>query len=404
MKYDYIIIGAGIVGLATALALTRKQPSAGICIIEKEPGEARHQSGRNSGVIHSGIYYKPGSFKALFARSGSKSMVRFCKEQHIPHEICGKVIVATSQDELPRLEMLYRRGIENGVQVKKLTPGQVAEREPHVSCLGGILVPEAGIVDYAVVAARYLEMVREHGAGILFNSEVTGITESASSIVVETRGGPVQGSVLVNCGGLQSDRIARMAGLVPEGRIIPFRGEYYDVVPERKHLVKHLIYPVPNPDFPFLGVHFTRMIDGQVHAGPNAVLSLKREGYRRSQVSLRDLCDTLSFLSFWQLAFKHGREGAGEVMRSLIKKRFMDSLQKMIPDIQPDDVHLSQQAGIRAQMLGNDGRLVDDFLILRSRKSIHVCNAPSPAATASLEIGNQVADWAIAHFNGNPKT
>jgi (S)-2-hydroxyglutarate dehydrogenase len=402
LKYDYIIIGAGIVGLATALSLSRKQPAAGICIIEKESGEARHQSGRNSGVIHSGIYYKPGSFKARFARSGSKSMVRFCIEQNIPHEICGKVIVATSVDELPRLENLYQRGLENGVQVAKLTPEEVAEREPHVTCLGGILVPEAGIVDYATVAARYLEMLREHGADVLFNSEVTGITESAASIAVETSSGTAHGSVLVNCGGLHSDRIARMAGLEPGGRIIPFRGEYFDVVPERKHLVKHLIYPVPNPDFPFLGVHFTRVIDGQVHAGPNAVLSLKREGYRKSQVSLSDLYDTLSFPSFWKLAFKYGREGGDEMLRSLIKKRFMDSLQKMIPEIESDDVHPSHRPGIRAQMLGNDGKLVDDFLVLRSRKSIHVCNAPSPAATASLEIGNQVADWAISHQNGQP--
>ncbi|MFU8858783.1 MAG: L-2-hydroxyglutarate oxidase [Cyclonatronaceae bacterium] len=400
MKYDYIIIGAGIVGLATALSLSRKQPAASICIVDKEPGEARHQSGRNSGVIHSGIYYKPGSFKARFARSGSKSMVRFCTEQDIPHEICGKVIVATSPDELPRLDDLYRRGLENGVQVSKLTPEEVAGREPHVTCLGGILVPEAGIVDYATVAARYLEILREHGAAILFNSEVHAVTESAATVDIETTSGTVQGHIVINCGGLQSDRIARLAGLVPEGRIIPFRGEYYDVVPERRHLVKHLIYPVPNPDFPFLGVHFTRMIDGQVHAGPNAVLSLKREGYRRSQVSLRDLYDTLSFPSFWQLAFKYGREGGEEVLRSLIKKRFMDSMQKMIPEIEPDDVHLSPRAGIRAQMLGNDGKLVDDFLILRSRRSIHVCNAPSPAATASLEIGNRVADWAVAHSAG----
>ena len=395
MKYDYIIIGAGIAGLATALSLSAKHPAGRICVIEKEPGEARHQSGRNSGVIHSGIYYKPGSYKARFARSGSQSMVRFCREQGIPHEICGKVIVATSPEELPRLENIYQRGLENGVKVSRLTAGQVREREPHVHCLAGVLVPEAGIVDYARVTARYRELLIDHGADVVFNTCVTGITETSATVAVETTGGLFEGGILINCGGLQSDRIARMAGLVPEGRIVPFRGEYYDVVPEKSYLVKHLVYPVPNPDFPFLGVHFTRTIDGHVHAGPNAVLSLNREGYRKGDISFRDLFDTLSFPSFWQLAIKYGREGADEVLRSLIKKRFIHTLQQMIPEIGPDDVHVSPRAGIRAQMLANDGRLVDDFLVLRGKRSLHVCNAPSPAATASLEIGSQVAGWAM---------
>jgi len=388
---DCAIIGGGIVGLATAVALSRKNPGARIIVLEKEQGLACHQTGRNSGVIHSGIYYKPGSFKARFAREGSRTMVEFCREHGLKHEVCGKVIVATQESELPLLEKLFQRGLENNLAVTKLGPEQVREIEPHVRCLAGIKVPSTGIVDYRLVCAKFAELVRQQGGEVITGARVTGNREANGVHRIETTKGGFEVRFLVNCAGLHSDRVARLAGLRPSARIVPFRGEYYELVPEKRHLVNTLIYPVPNPDFPFLGVHFTKMINGSVHAGPNAVLAFKREGYHKTSFNLRDFLETMTYGGFWKLARKNLNEGLMEMRRSFSKGAFVRSLQRLVPEVEPGDV-VPTHAGVRAQALMPDGSLVDDFLILRGRNSCHVCNAPSPAATASLEIGKAVAE------------
>jgi L-2-hydroxyglutarate oxidase len=389
--FDCAIIGGGIVGLATAVALVRKDPKVRVVVFEKEPDFARHQTGRNSGVIHSGIYYKPGSFKARFARAGSHSMVEFCREHGIPHEVCGKVIVATQESELPLLEKLWQRGLDNELPVTKLSAEQVREIEPHVRCLAGLRVPTTGIVDYRQVCAKYVELVRQQGSTLMTGTKVIAIREQNGSHQIETTKGGFAARFLINCAGLHSDRIAKLAGLRPEARIVPFRGEYYELVPEKRHLVRTLIYPVPNPDFPFLGVHFTKMIDGSVHAGPNAVLAFKREGYYKTSFNLRDFLETMTYGGFWKLARKNLDEGLMEIRRSLSKAAFVKSLQRLVPEIQPADI-IPAHAGVRAQALLPDGALVDDFLILQGRNGCHVCNAPSPAATASLEIGRSVVE------------
>ena len=377
--------------MATAVALSRRDSGLRIIVLEKEPGLARHQTGRNSGVIHSGIYYKPGSFKARFAREGSRSMVEFCREHRIKHAVCGKVIVATQESELPLLDQLFQRGLANELPATKLVAEQVREIEPHVRCLGGIKVPTTGIVDYKEVCTKFADLVRERGGTVITGARVVGIGEVNGTHRIETTRGGFEARFLINCAGLHSDRVARLAGLQPQARIVPFRGEYYELVPEKRHLVNTLIYPVPNPAFPFLGVHFTKMIDGSVHAGPNAVLALKREGYHKTSFNLRDFLETMTYGGFWKLARKNLDEGLMEILRSLSKTAFIRSLQRLIPEVQPDDV-VPTHAGVRAQALMPDGNLVDDFLILRGRNSCHVCNAPSPAATASLEIGRTVAE------------
>ena len=387
---DCAIIGGGIVGLATAVALSRKEPGLRILVLEKETGLARHQTGRNSGVIHSGIYYQPGSFKARFAREGSRSMVEFCREHGIPHAVCGKVIVATQESELPLLAKLFQRGLDNELPATRLLAEQVREIEPHVRCLAGIKVPTTGIVDYKAVCAKFADLVRERGGAVLTGARVAASREVNGTHRIETTQGGFEARFLVNCAGLHSDRVARLAGVRPPARIVPFRGEYYELVPAKRHLVSALVYPVPNPAFPFLGVHFTRMIDGSVHAGPNAVLAFKREGYHKTSFNLRDFLETMTYGGFWRLARKHRDEGLMEIRRSLSKTAFVRSLQRLIPAIQPDDV-VPTHAGVRAQALLPDGSLVDDFLILRERNACHVCNAPSPAATASLEIGRTIA-------------
>lgn len=389
--YDCAIIGGGIVGLATGLMATRRWPNAKILILEKESELARHQTGRNSGVIHSGIYYKPGSFKARFARDGSRSMVEFCREHGIKHDVCGKVIVATDQRELPLLEKLFQRGLENQLPVSKISAEQVTEIEPHVRCLAGLKVPTTGIVDYKQVCARYAELVRQRDGTVMTGAPVIAIRELNGIHHIVTPRGEFEARYLVNCGGLHSDRLARLAGLNPPVRIVPFRGEYYELVPGKRHLVNTLIYPVPNPDFPFLGVHFTKMIDGSVHAGPNAVLAFKREGYYKSSFSPRDFAETMTFPGFWKLAWENLGEGMMEMRRSFSKGAFVKSLQRLIPEIQPADV-VPTHAGVRAQALTPSGALVDDFLFVHGRNSCHVCNAPSPAATASLEIGKAVVE------------
>lgn len=389
--YDIAIIGGGIVGLSVGMTLTARYPEARVLLLEKENVWAAHQTGRNSGVIHSGIYYKPGSFKARFAREGNRSMVEFCREHGIEHDICGKVIVATEAKELPLLENLYQRGLANGLSIKKITPDELREREPHCAGIAAILVPSAGIVNYKQVSQTYARMIEERGGELRLNTRVEKITNNPHEVVIDTNRGTFRTKFVINCAGLHSDRVAKLGGAQVDAKIVPFRGEYYELKPEKRYLVKHLIYPVPNPDFPFLGVHFTRMIGGDIHAGPNAVLSLKREGYTKLDINLRDAIESITYPGFLRLARKNWRDGAYEIIRSFSKAAFVRSLQKLIPEVQTDDL-VPSKAGVRAQALRHDGGLVDDFLIVQGNRSMNVCNAPSPAATASLEIGKAVVD------------
>jgi L-2-hydroxyglutarate oxidase len=388
--YDFAIIGGGIVGLSTAMAIGQQYPDARLLVLEKESRWAFHQTGNNSGVIHSGVYYKPGSFKAKFCRDGSQSMVDFCRTHDIPYEVCGKVIVATEEKELPLLENLYQRGIQNGIQVARITPEEVREIEPHVNCIAGMRVFSTGIADYKKVCQKYAELIRVQGGDLRLNTKVDRIVKTSAGQVLETDQGTFETRFVVNCAGLHSDRVAKLGGVDPQAKIVPFRGEYYELVPEKRYLVKTLIYPVPNPAFPFLGVHFTKMIDGSVHAGPNAVLSLKREGYKKTDFDLRDFAEVMAYPGFWKLAAKHADEGIQEIIRSFSKAAFVRSLQRLIPEVQSEDL-VPTHAGVRAQALMQDGKLVDDFLIVEGENSVHVCNAPSPAATSSLEIGKAVA-------------
>ena len=368
-----------------------------IALLEKEDALARHQTGRNSGVIHSGIYYKPESLKAKLCCAGRRRLVEFCETYGIRHELCGKVIVATSQSELPRLDHLYERGIANGLTVKKLAAHEVREIEPHVRCTAGIHVAETGIVNFVGVSRKLGQLVESGGGELRLGTKVCGIQTKGNETVLETTTGAISARLIVNCGGLYSDRLATLAGAKPDARIVPFRGEYYELKPERRFLVRNLIYPVPDPQFPFLGVHFTRMIDGSVHAGPNAVLSLKREGYHRSSFNLGDFVDTMTYPGFWRLVRKHARSGLEEMYRSFSKRAFTRSLQKLIPEIRDEDI-VTAEPGVRAQALRSDGGLVDDFLIVNNSCGMHVCNAPSPAATASLEIGRAIAEQAISRL------
>lgn len=395
--YDFVVIGSGIVGLSVGMTLTQSHPKARIAILEKESRLAYHQTGRNSGVIHSGIYYKPGSFKAKFCREGRNSMVQFCQDHGIQYDLCGKVIVATEAQELPLLENLYRRGLDNGIKVVKLTAEEVNEIEPHVHCLEGVRVFDTGIVDYKEVARKFADLFEQQGGELHFSRKVEEIIDADEGKEVITTDGTFKTRFLINCAGLHSDRVAKLASLDPHAKIIPFRGEYYELKPEKRYLVKHLIYPVPNPDFPFLGVHFTRMIDGNVHAGPNAVLSFKREGYQKTDFDLRDFFEVMAYPAFWKLAAKYSGEGLQEIVRSFSKAAFVHSLQRLIPEICSDDL-VPAGAGVRAQALMDDGRLVDDFLILEGQNSVHVCNAPSPAATSSLEIGKVIGVTAAKAF------
>lgn len=387
--YDFTIIGGGIVGLSVGYALTEKFPDRRILVLEKEKELASHQTGHNSGVIHSGIYYKPGSFKAQFARKGSKSMKEFCNRYEIKHDICGKVIVATNKKEQPLLENLYQRGLQNELSVKKLNKEELLEVEPNVNGEEAIYVPAAGIVDYKEVSNKFADIIRENNGDIVCGEEVIAISEESDLVTVDTKKSNYQTRYLINCAGLQSDRIAKLAGYQIDMKIIPFRGEYYKLKPEKRDLVHNLIYPVPNPDFPFLGVHFTRMIDGEVEAGPNAVLSFKREGYKKTDINIKDLAEVLFYRGFQHLASKHLKMGLEEMVRSASKRKFAESLQKLIPAIKEDDL-ISAPAGVRAQALQSDGSLVDDFQIVQGKRSLHVCNAPSPAATASIEIGKDI--------------
>ncbi len=395
---DLLIIGAGIVGLATALEATRRFPEMRILVLEKEDHIAGHQTGHNSGVIHSGLYYKPGSLKARNCVAGAASMKRFCQEHCIPFEECGKLVVATSLEEVPRLEQLHQRGIANGVPgLRMLHREQFCEIEPHCSGIRALQVPTTGIVDYTVVAHKYAELIRQAGADLVLEAQVTGLREDGPSNIVETKTGAFRTRHAINCAGLYSDAVARMAGVCTELEIVPFRGEYYEVRPERRSLIKALIYPVPDPRFPFLGVHFTRRVNGGVEAGPNALLAFRREGYSGAGFDLREALETFCFPGFWKMARKYWRMGLAEQYRSWIKPAFVKSLQKLVPELQESDL-MPGGSGVRAQAVDRNGNLLDDFHFLHGKRVIHVCNVPSPAATASLEIGKEVVDMAAQQF------
>ena len=395
-RYDVIIIGAGVVGLGAGLEFARRFPGRRLLVLEKEARVATHQSGHNSGVIHSGVYYKPGSLKARLCVAGSAAMVNFCREHSIPHNICGKVIVATEQEETRRLEELRNRGEANGLTgLRLIGPEQLHEIEPHARGVGALVVPSTGITDYALVCEKFAELISATGGTILTRAAATSIHRSSSEIVIETSRGAFCANFLINCAGLHSDRISRMAGDDPGIMIVPFRGEYYDLLPERASLVRALIYPVPDPRFPFLGVHFTRRISGKVDAGPNAVLALAREGYRHTDMKLRDVAACLGFPGFWRMASLHWRNALGEWHRSLSKPAFVHALQRLVPKVQDNDL-VPGGSGVRAQALKPDGTLVDDFQFVPSARVLHVLNVPSPAATASLSIGKSIVDTATA--------
>jgi L-2-hydroxyglutarate oxidase len=392
--YDIAIIGGGIVGLATALETRRRYPNSSLVVLEKESRIAAHQTGHNSGVIHSGVYYKPGSAKARLCTRGAGMMRQFCDETGVRYDECGKVIIARREGEIPALHELHRRGNANGVpRLSLLSAEQLREIEPHATGLCALHVPTAAIVDYHKVSSAMAEKIRESGGEIRLGSGVRAVHETKGEIVLETETGDVAVRHYIACAGLQSDRVARLAGSRPPAKIVPFRGEYFELIPEKHHLVRGLIYPVPDPRFPFLGAHFTRVIDNGVEAGPNAVLAFAREGYRKTDINLRDLAETLAYPAFWKLIARYWRTAAGEVFRSLSRRAFAADLATLVPEITAQDM-VPAPAGVRAQALFADGQLVDDFLIVEKPRSLHICNAPSPAATASLAIAEEIVSRA----------
>ena len=396
--YDIVVIGGGIVGTAVALSILR-QKNLKVLLIEKEVSLAGHQTGNNSGVIHSGLYYKPGSLKAKNCALGRELMYEFCEEHNIPFDKCGKIVVATNQDEIPVLNLLEERGKANGlIGIKRLSATEIKEYEPYASGIDGLFVPQTGIVDYVSVTNKYADLLREKNGEIKTNSKLNSVKKDGNDFVLITNKKEYRIKFVVNCGGLQSDRIAKLFGVDPGLQIIPFRGEYYRLKKEKEYLVNNLIYPVPDPQFPFLGVHFTRMIVGGVEAGPNAVLAFKREGYNKKDFSIKDLTEMSLYSGFWKMAAKYYKMGFQEFRRSFSKELFVKSLQKLIPEIQYDDIETGG-AGVRAQALEPDGKLVDDFRIVEAEKMVHVLNAPSPAATASLSIGKTVSELVIKKYN-----
>ena len=398
--FDVIIAGAGIVGLATAYKLIEKKPDLKICLLEKENEVSKHQTGNNSGVIHSGIYYKPGSLKATNCRRGYKMLLDFCNENSIPYEICGKVIVATNEEEIPRLKNLYDRGQQNGIEgLKELSAEEVKEYEPYVNGVKGVRVPVTGIIDYKAVSEKLAQLITARGVEIKYEEKLENIKDKNANGLTEitTNKNFFTSKLLITCCGLQSDRVAKLNTKNLNVKIIPFRGEYYTIKKDKKYLVKNLIYPIPDPQFPFLGVHFTRMISGKVEAGPNAVFAFKREGYKKTDIDFGDLFDSLFWKGFTSVMFKYWRVGIGEFYRSYYKPAFVKALQKLLPEIKSEDLEPGG-AGIRAQACDISGNLTDDFLFVENEKIIHVCNAPSPAATSSLSIGDTIAEKILGKF------
>lgn len=406
-QYDITIIGGGIIGLATAMKLAEIFPGLKLLLLEKETHLAGHQTGHNSGVIHSGIYYKPGSLKAQTCVSGRKTLLEFCDRHRIPYQLCGKVVVATHNEELPRLDELLRRGTANGVPgLEMIGPERLKEIEPYTNGIRALYVPGTGIIDFTRVAKAYAERFRSSGGEVRTFHEVVGVAQGKDRLIIKTLAGEFRSKYSINCAGLFVDRIAKiMTRTGPPNkatgmdlRIVPFRGEYYTIIPDRRSLVKGLVYPVPDPRFPFLGVHFTRTIHGDVEAGPNAVLAFAREGYRKTDINVRDLWQILSYRGFWLMAQKHWKTGLGETYRSISKRAFVKALQRLIPDVRADDL-ASGGAGVRAQALSVTGGLMDDFVIAQTPNVVHVLNAPSPGATASLSIGKMIVDIAAKTFS-----
>jgi L-2-hydroxyglutarate oxidase len=401
MKFDIAVIGGGIVGAATFYKLQKKNPNLKIALFEKENLLADHQTGHNSGVIHSGLYYKPGSLKAKNCIEGRHELVAFAKEYGIAHDVCGKVVVATDPSELPNLEKVFKTGQENKIEgIERINADQVKEIEPFVESIGGIWVPCTGIIDFRGATAKMVELAVsiQPESKLYLGHEVISIAKGELKSTIVTNKGNFEAEYLVFCAGLQADRMAKKDGVNLKEKVVGFRGDYYELTPEAKHKVKNLIYPVPNPDFPFLGVHFTRMTDGEIECGPNAVFTFKREGYGKTDFSLRDTVDALTYGGTWKLFFNNMSFGINEYRRAFSKKLFLKTLQRMIPSLTMDDIHPGR-AGVRALLLAQDGDTRDDFRIEYHGKSIHVLNAPSPAATASLAIGNYIADEAEKHFS-----
>jgi len=398
MNYDVIIVGGGIVGLATAQRLLEAKPQLKVLLLEKEPKLAPHQTGNNSGVLHSGLYYKPGSAKALLAVSGLQQMLAFCRAHGVAHEQCGKIVVATNETELPRLENLWERGTANGLLgLRKLNPQQIKEIEPHAAGLAAIHVPQEGIVDYPAVCEKLGELIRKAGGEIRLNTRVVKIISAGAEKNVETNTGNFRAKCVVTCGGLHADRLVEMSGQKPSAKIIPFRGEYYVIKKERQFLVRNLIYPVPDPKFPFLGVHFTRLIHGGIEAGPNAVLAFAREGYKWTNVNVRDLAESLFYPGLWKFLAKYPSMCGYEIRRSLSRAEFTRSLQKLVPEIRADDLETGG-TGVRAQAMLPEGKLIEDFHFEEARGILHVINAPSPAATASLAIGAKIVEKVLTQM------
>jgi L-2-hydroxyglutarate oxidase len=398
MKYDIVIIGGGIVGLATALRLKESKPELKIALLEKEEKLAAHQTGHNSGVIHSGIYYKPGSLKATNCIEGYHQLIDFCNRNEIKYDLCGKIIVATNEEEIQYLENIYKRGIENGLAgLKKIGRAEIKELEPHCSGIKGVIVPQTGIINYTEVSLKYAELFKAKGGEIHLGQMVKEISTAGEVSTVVTSKTSFTTKLVINCAGLYSDKVASLTRKNIDVRIIPFRGEYYEIKKEKQHLVKNLIYPVPDPNFPFLGVHFTRMIGGGVEAGPNAVFAFKREGYKRTDINFSELMGSLAWPGFRKVAMKYWKTGMGEYYRSFSKTAFTKALQKLIPEIQEEDL-IPGGAGVRAQACDRTGGLIDDFMILEDQHIINVCNAPSPAATSSLSIGKTVSEIAVKRF------
>lgn len=399
--YDFAVIGGGIIGLSTARSILGSYPGAGLVLLEKEKDWAQHQTGHNSGVIHSGVYYKPGSLKARFSKEGGERLVEFCQEHGTVYEICGKVIVATEPEEMPLLRTLYQRARNNGIEVEKIGPEELNEVEPHAASIAALKVQSTGIVDFVGTAKAFARRAEAEGGELRLGAEVTGISETGSRVELRTAGERFRARVLINCAGLQSDRVAALSGIDLGAKIVPFRGEYYDLKPERRYLVKNLIYPVPDPNFPFLGVHFTRTTEDGVETGPNAVLGLAREGYKKTDINAKELAEVLSYPAFWRLVRRNWKTGVGEIFRSFSKKAFVRGLQKLVPEVEAEDI-VPTEAGVRAQALMKNGTLMDDFLIVEGERSVHVLNAPSPAATACIPIGETIAEHAsaLAGFGG----